>query len=48
MKVNLKKLGKIQEEFRLGDIGNFTEAEFLEIHHKKFLKNLNERAKESY
>ena len=25
-----------------------TEEEFLEIHHKKFLKNLNERAKESY
>lgn len=24
MKINLKKLGKIQEEFRLGNIGEFT------------------------
>ena len=27
MKINLKKLGKIQEEFRLGNIGNFTALE---------------------
>ena len=27
MKVNLTKLGKIQGEFRLGNIGNFTALE---------------------
>ena len=35
MKINLTKLGKIQGEFRLGNIGNFTALEI-----KNLLKEL--------
>ncbi len=31
MKINLTKLGKIQEEFRLGNIGNFTALEIKKL-----------------